>query len=509
MMKSKGFKRVVALVMLLVLAVSLCACSGGKSGDKVTLKWVMPGPGIQADSEEVWAEFNKKLHTYEGFENVDVEIEVMPTSEYAQKVMLMLTSGEKIDIAATYCLPYAQYARDDTFLEITPDMMKEYLADARKLIPDWAFDMTMVDGKYYCVTNYQQMTNAMWSYAFQADEAEKYLDSDKLAKQLNESPVLTDEIMDTLEDYLEALKANGELDLGMTPGSTYAKKGYIDVANPVFVYLPREDGKVVVENFAETKEAQLFMRRYADFFKKGYVRKDVLSAEINADVGRKNGYNIWLEQDYKGAADSYSKKYGFDVDIVASAPEFNIALTAAAGGHAVLSNSEYPEECLKLLNLVNSEKGKDLYRLLVYGIEDKHYKILDNGTMEPIGYNANQGDSNAPYGLWKWVCGNTVNSFETTYDPEGWNDYVFNDWNANANVPELVGFTFDTTECETEWGQLKTVYLEYIDQITYGALTDYEATYKEMLQKMKAAGGDEIKKELQRQVDEFLANKNK
>lgn len=509
MKKTKNFKTLTAFALTAVTAFSFTGC--GKKGvneDKeVTLKWIMPGPGKQTDSDVIWAKFNEELHKKSGFQNTNVDIEVISTNEYKQKFMLMLTSDEKIDIANTYTLPYADYARDDTFVDIS-DMIDEYLPDAKKEIPSWVFDMMMVDGKYYAVTSYQQMASAMYSYAFQSDEADKYLDKEKLQSQLLNSQTFTEDIMDTLEDYLKKLKENGELDLGMTPGSTYIKKGYIDLGYNYLSYLPREDGKVVVENFAETDVVKMFMHRYADFFKKGYVREDVLSAEINADKGKKNGYNIWLEQDYKGASESASKKYGFDVTFVQSEPNYHIQLSAAAGGNAVVSTCENPQRALSLLNIMNSSKGKDLYQLLVYGEKDKNYKLLDNGRIEPIGYTNSQGDSNAPYGIFKWIVGNTANAFETIYDPEGWNDYVFNDWNKNAEVPELVGFKFDASGLETEMGQLQTIYSDYIDQVTYGALKDCDATYKEFIGKMKAAGIDKVVSEMQKQVDEFLAKKN-
>jgi putative aldouronate transport system substrate-binding protein len=80
----KTMKKLLSLALVVVMIVSLVACGGNKNGaadnlietdlsQPITIKWIMPGPGAQTDSQAVWAEFNKRLKTYEGFENVTVE----------------------------------------------------------------------------------------------------------------------------------------------------------------------------------------------------------------------------------------------------------------------------------------------------------------------------------------------------------------------------------------------------------------------------------------------------
>ena len=103
MKKIKNLKRLTALGLATVTALSFVAC-GKKTADdnkEVTLKWVMSGPGKQKDADTVWAKYNEELQKMPGFKNTTVEFDVIPTSEYAQKFMLMLTSDEKVDIANT------------------------------------------------------------------------------------------------------------------------------------------------------------------------------------------------------------------------------------------------------------------------------------------------------------------------------------------------------------------------------------------------------------------------
>ena len=91
-------KKFFSIVLTLVMMFSLASC--GEKTDvvetdlskPVTLNWIMPGPGEQKDSKMVWDKFNEELKKIEGFENVTVNIEVIPMADYAQKIMLMQSS---------------------------------------------------------------------------------------------------------------------------------------------------------------------------------------------------------------------------------------------------------------------------------------------------------------------------------------------------------------------------------------------------------------------------------
>ena len=495
-------KQIICGILAGAMVLSMSACTdkkkGGEDGDKVKLTWVMPGPGKQTDSEKVWDEVNKQIKTYKGLENVDIKIESIPTSDYKQKVMLMQTGGEAMDILGTYTLDYVEEVRNNTFLDIT-DMMKEYAPDVLAEIPQWALDLAKVDGKQYVITNYQQMSDAMWGYAFDKDDADEFLDAEALEKEARSSDILTPKTLDIFEKYFSDLKNAGKLHLGMRPGSTWATKGYVSLKYP-YVYRAEAD-KGVIENILELDTYKMITERFHDWFKKGYIRKDVLSAEVG-----KGDYDIWHEQWHNYAENALNAKADEPVKLIRSAENFHIGTAPNAGGNGVTTVCKNPEKALTFLNLMYSSKGKDLYRLITYGIEGEHYKKLSEDRIEPIGYVGSAG-SDAPYGLTKWLMGNTANSFETTTDPEGWNDYVFNDWNVNAIPSPVAGIYIDMSPIDTEYTQCSSVTGEFIDQLTSGAMTDWKATYDEAMKKLKIAGNDKVKEYLQKCVDDFLASK--
>ena len=84
-------KKFLALVLSVVMMLSFAACGGNDANvvetdlsQPITLNWIMPGPGIQKDAEMVWEKFNEEIKKIEGFENVTVNIEVIPMADYAQ-----------------------------------------------------------------------------------------------------------------------------------------------------------------------------------------------------------------------------------------------------------------------------------------------------------------------------------------------------------------------------------------------------------------------------------------
>ena len=74
-------------------------------------------------------------------------------------------------------------------------------------------------------------------------------------------------------------------------------------------------------------------------------------------------------------AANYSKQYGFDVYAIALYSNYYIGNTWGAGGNGVTAKCENPEEAVRLIELMTTEEGVELYNMIVYGLEGKHYEI--------------------------------------------------------------------------------------------------------------------------------------
>ncbi len=512
-------KKILALMLVAVMMLSFVACGNNDAGTietdlskPVTLNWIMPGPGIQSDAEMVWAKFNEELHKIKGFENVTVKIEVIPFADYTQKIMLMQTSNEKMDLIQTYQLKHEQEYRNGTIQDMTP-YLKKYAKDALAEIPEWVIEMGKVDGAQAIFPNYQKMTNAPYHTTIPADLAQ-YADIDAMtatfAKDEENGFVPTKESIALMEDYLSKVEAAGKIGKGYVGGlQARGKEAIVD--NFQYYYLNPE----IKVFYSYLDEQQLTLWRIKkEFFDKGYVRKDSLSAKAADFNGVKDGNVMWTSQNWTGNFEPYAGDKAHDIDVIQipQMDHFYVGYKPGAGGFAIPVNSEYPDVAAMLINLMNSKKGIDLYNLMVYGIEGVHYTVdkeLEGGDklITPKGY-AEEGSSSSAYGLNKWIVGNAKNAYLTSNQKEDFKKVVYEYMNEGEDtiVSPLMGFALDASSIETKLGQVKAVASEFGNPLGSGAV-DSEKLIEEMTVKFQQAGTQDVIDEIQRQVDAFLKTK--
>ena len=502
--------KTIALILAITAAASSFAGCGKKQteddGKEVTLRWVMPDGSGKKDAPAVFEKFNEELKKYDGLGNVSVNIETIAPSEYSQKFMLMQTSGNLPDIAGTYTLVYVNEVMNDTFLPLRK-LVEKNAPDIEKEIPEWVFDLVTVKGDYYVIPNYQMMPVGTFNWVGFTDDFEKYGNPEKMKETFWKNKYFTEECYDVIEEYLKNLKDNNKLNMGVATSSVWAWKGFESLSLPPY-YVRWTDDKAEVVNVWETPEMKLLIDKAHDWYEKGYVRKDVLSANGSEDVGKRNGWDLWVVQAIKGTEEQQEEKYGYDLTFVPVQEKYIVQNSSAAGGNGILEECENPEKAIKFLELMYTKKGKDLYNLLVYGIEGTHYEKVSDDRIKPVDYSV-EPSSDSAYGIAKWIAGNTENAFDTTGMMENYKDYIFNDLNKNAVKSNFAGFSVDTSNVSSKILQSNTIYSEYDKPLCTGAAANYESVYKEFMDKLKNAGSDDIKAEIQKQVDEFLKNKNK
>lgn len=502
-------KKGIAFALAGLLALGLAGCGqkpadNADAGKPVTLRWTMPGPGEQQDSAMVWEEFNKQLKTYPGMENVTIEFDVIAQADYAQKFLLSQTGGEKMDIVQTYTLDFANEVRNGSFMEIS-DLIDTYSPDLRSGMPDWMWGFGEVDGKLYMVPVYQQMNAVVWGLHVPKEYSDKYWDVEEARRIFIEEPYFNEKCYDVVEKYLTGVRDAGEIGTGFN-GGVQTNKGYETIAkNYVVSYF--EDKPTVYNNF-QSQASKLKYMKMGEWFEKGFIRKDALSAKRDDDNGRKGGNVAWFDQTLKGEEARDSLKYGFDIVNVPLQDDFFVPCIAAAGGNCIAASSENPETAIRFLELMNTQKGKDLYNLLVYGLEGTHYNKVGDDKIETLDY-VSSPTSSSKYGLWKWIVGNASMAYDTQAEFDGWKEYIFEEVNEGPNTvrSKLIGFTPNLKPIETKLAQVTTVCNEYGTPLGSGALPDYQEKYEEFMEKLDKAGNQEIIDELQRQVDEFLAGK--
>jgi len=146
----------------------------------------------------------------------------------------------------------------------------------------------------------------------------------------------------------------------------------------------------------------------------------------------------------------------------------------------------------------------EVANLMMYGIEDVHYTMTDNGTID-ISNNANYenywpmfGDATALY---------TAESNFLSTGAETLEEYQerLDSW--EVEMSPAYGFNFDTTNVKTEIAACDAVDDEYRLAISCGTV-DPDTEIPKWTQKLYDAGLQKVIDEKQKQLDEWLVSQN-
>lgn len=494
-------KRILATVMAaaaLISALGGCGQKTKKEDGKIVLKYVMCAPGKQEDSDRVWAEWNKKLQ--EKLPNVEVQFEVIPLSEYKQKFALMCASHEKMDIASNYGLDFSREVENGTFAPMN-ELVEKYGQEMKASLPEWFLNYQSIGGEIYGIPTYQMCANIR-GMCFIKEYADKYLDIEGFTNEMHSNLTFTEKTFDYLDEMLEKMTADG-IKFKTVPLPNLKGREKI-----VSRYSVREDkeGALKVENYYASEEMKdVYFKRARDWFTKKYIRQDVVGAtDTNNFIGKKDGLPFWDAVWTPYLADNLTAKYGMEIITIPYYDEYFIGKDNSAGGTSIMANSENKEAAMQVLNILNSDK--ELYNMLVYGIEGEHYTKVNEDRIETVSPTG-QATANDKYGLYKWIVGNTQLAYDHQLEPEGYKAWVFEEVNTSDWRSQLMGFTPDTTNISNEISQVEAVHGEFYDSLMSGAYDNWEELYAEWKQKLELAGDAKICAELQKQLDEFLANK--
>lgn len=510
-------KKAIAFAVSVASVLSFTGCKKEvtENPDKeVTLKWILSGSGKQLDSKEVWETFNEKLKDY--LPNTKVEFENISTSDYAEKWKLIAASKEDVDMAwHGWMIPFNDEVHKGAYMQLD-DLLEEYGPKLKETLPDWVWDTTRVDGKIYAIPNYQMMVNRPGAFRTYGELADKYLDKDGIAKAFEKaskvttlSDPITEECFDYLDDYLGKLKANGELGLGISTDvfSWFAEVGG-SIGEIKTGYVFDENGKFVVKDGFSKDISKNFYKRIAEFYQKGYIRKDALtSTDTPSGKTKDDRYVLWYHQYDDFSAQQEEIQKGEPIYLIKRG--FQSTYYGSTGGtnSVIPTTSKNPGRAMELYQLINTEEGKELYNMLVYGLEGKHYEKTGENTIKTLCYEGSP-TSDSDYGVYKWIVGNTFNAYETQTDVPGYNDYIVNELHPSAVRNKLDGFVFDETPVKSELVQIDNIKSEF-KGLRVGAYENWEEMVDNMRKKMEKAGNAKVIAEIQRQLDEWVKENKK
>ena len=502
--KSVITKKILSGIVISTMLVSLAAGCAKEKDDLITLKWINNRWNTEA-GEEVLAKVNEILKP----EGIKLEIEKIDDTAISEQTNLRAASGELYDLVFTgYVNDYQQKADAGALYDITELLENIKMSDGSTVkmsdvVEDYMLDSALISGKIYGIPN-TQVTSLPNVFVMEKP----------LADECGVDAEGMQELALQVKDYESSVKYMDKITEEL--GKIKAKKPDIYTVNPyncnvatLQIYEPliggiglRKDGSsselVILD---DTPERQYGIDTMHNWYEKGYIRSDIAAAGTAMTSTEEERQYAMLFGNWKpGQAELYFIPFRNCEPVYSRITTPYVSRTAPLQTMiSVGANTKYPEECVKLIYLLNA--NKDLYNTLIWGIEGTHYEKGDDGRVTPI-----EGAGHSEIQQSGWAFGNQFNSYVLNTLPLSvWEETKQMD--NEADKSPALGFAIDTSNITTELANIANLEAEYKAKIDYGTSPRSEY-WDEYRSKLSAAGIEKVRDELQKQYDDFLASKN-
>ena len=474
--------KLTAIALTAAILCSMAGCNSqknAKGGEEEipTLEMYVPGKQ-QKDLALVMEEVNKIIEPAIG---AKLNMTLIDSGAYTEKMNMKLATKEYFDICWTssWMNPYSKGVKNESYYPLTK-LIDENAPELWDLIPSYWFDATKRDGEIYAVPN-QQIASTIPALTMD----KKWVDKYKL--DVNSIKSVKD-----LEPFLQTIKDNEPDYYPARPYGNFLMEKYESIAGGVGLDLRDTEKLTAIYDYeAEGYEAGMDLNR--EWFEKGYYREDVASVVDDTNDFLAGKYVVTGTGWKPGFESTQSALLGGEhIAIKFSDRAYVTGAGLTSTMYAISAYSKHPEKSIKLISLINS--NKDLYNLLCYGIEGKHYNRVDDNHIKLV-------DNGGYYLNASWEFGNQFNA----YLLEGQDDNIWEETeklNNNAEKSRILDFIFDSSNIQTELSQISTVTQEF-KNMNNGSI-NWRECFEEYKSRLKAAGIENVKKEVQRQLDEYV-----
>ena len=471
----------------LVVSALFTGCGGGQqTGDGDVIWYYSVEDASQTGSDEVLEKASEMVKEKFGF---GVEFNPIDSSQYEQKMKVIMSGGDDYDIAWTsnWCNNYAQNVSNGAFMEL--DELLEKNPGLKAAVPDNIWEGAKIGGKIYGVPCQQIMARSTGAYipASYADKFDELIGTGYIKKFSDLTPYV---------DWC-GTQNPGAANINLFWQDNcymYNIENILGTKVPGAVRL-EGDGDIKVFNQFETDEWLDCITARRTWYENG----DTVQGKTNQTKAKYMEYERPMDiSTYtpNGATDR-EKTMGFKT----AARQLSDAYLTTGGITSTLQainiHSKNAENALKVLEYVNTDS--DFINLMTWGIEGKHYEKVSDNVIRV------KEDEGSIYRVSAWRFGNVFNTYLLEGNAEDtW--VKTKEINDTAKCSRILGFSADLEPIKTEMNNCSSIVTEYMDKMNEG-LVDPVATNNEMLEKLKTAGCDRIIEELQKQIDEWLKTK--
>ena len=183
-------------------------------------------------------------------------------------------------------------------------------------------------------------------------------------------------------------------------------------------------------------------------------------------------------------------------------PYVAVSNHAAGSMLAIPTTSGDAARAMMFINLMHTDEA--IANLLVWGVEGVHHKAVGTSGIGEKIVEATPDNAWTSAAL-PWTLGSVYIHWLGSNEPE--NKHEMFQLSKTQSVSHVtLGYRFaQKADYQAQYAALTNVMTEYDRVLATGAVKDFDTTYNEFMEKMKASGLDEVKAALQADLDAFLA----
>lgn len=422
---------------------------------------------------------------------VTITLNSVDSSEYKDKLSMDLAAQNEIDLCwmANYT-GLQSLAEQDALMELS-DLLPDY-PELYAVMPEKIWESTEYGGKRYFVPNYKE---SFTSYSVMTPKA--MADTVKEKYGIDFQTIQCNGITD-LANYEEYILACMEEGAEFPIPNLIAFKTWMagdsryELLEDVYV-ADKETHQVMT--YYETPEFAEYVKLMKHWNELGIRREEGLLSDFKPDPYLQSGsYAISGWSTIPDNENQASSRYGVDVYVKEATQKTVVNTSATGSGWAIAQHSKKADACLKWLTLLNTDT--EFADLFAYGLEGVNYNVESDGQVAAI---KDSGWSNS---VWK-ITNYKIASLTTADAPDKKEQY--DQYNNEAVEMVHLGFRPDLTAYSAEKATIKAIDTEAQKMFDYGLYG--EDKLAEVIGDMNKAGLENVKAEIQKQLDEFVAAK--
>lgn len=453
-----------------------------------TITWAYIGDGY-TDTDKVEGKINEILQP-----KFNCTVDIMPLSwgEFTQKLNLMLSGDEALDIVPVIYENAPTYLNNGQVIDMK-ELMEKYGTNMKEVIGEENLFVCNVNGKVYGAPVCREYVTNLGVM---------------MRKDLLQEAGFTVEDIKSLDDldavYAKVKEKNPDMVMlagrkGSTPGNNAI---FCDSLSDNFGVIMPDDTTGTVVNYFETEEFMNIANTMYDYANKGYISKDCATMNDTRQAQIKAGTAFSYLTPIKPGTDLQdSLDTGHEMTYAMLTKDFRSTSAMAWIGWGIGKNCKYPERTVEVLDYFYN--NAELMNLYNWGIEGEHYTFTDK-EKGIITYPEGVTAENKKYGL---NIGYELPNQYISYVWEGNDPAIWDEYKEFNKAEPLIstGFIYDNASVATEVSALANVRDQYLDAIGSGAV-DPAVAVPELNEALKRAGIEKVIQVKQDQLNTFINN---